>query len=29
MKEYSKTNSLKKQSKREIKIIYRPPYQEN
>jgi hypothetical protein len=28
MKEYPKANSIEKQTKREIKIIYRPPFEE-
>ena len=28
MKEYPKANSIEKQTKTEIKIIYRPPFEE-
>jgi hypothetical protein len=28
MKEYPKINSVNKQKKREIKIVYRPPFEE-
>jgi len=28
MKEYPKTNSVEKQTKKEIKIVYRPPFED-